>query len=159
MKTGEKTFGETNQALQDIPARRKSQKKREEKRSIRHQRRSTIRTIDQYRTTCRQRTVGASVSIISEISVPKYYHIEKYKRTIRDFSGQLNILGQISTEIEIGEIKIIEKFVVISKKHKIPGNVILGSDFLNKWNAQMDYSKKQFIGCYKLCIVVNKFLR
>ena len=52
---------------------------------------------------------GASVSIISKISVPKNYYIEKYERTIRDLSGQLNILGQISTKIEIGEIKITER--------------------------------------------------
>ena len=43
---------------------------------------------------------GASISIISEITVPKSYHIEKCNKSIRDFSGQLNILGQIFTEIK-----------------------------------------------------------
>ena len=40
------------------------------------------------------------------------------------------------TEIEIGEIKIIERFVVISKEHKMPGNVILGSNFSFYKNAK-----------------------
>ena len=89
---------------------------------------------------------GASISIISENCVPRSYHIEKFNNNIRDLSGQLNILGQIVTEIEIGEIKTIERFVVISKEHKIPGNVILGSDFLSKWNAHMDYSRNKLSG-------------
>ena len=40
----------------------------------------------------------------------------------------------------------MERFVVISKEHKIPGNVILGSDFLSKWNALMDYSRNKLSG-------------
>ena len=46
----------------------------------------------------------------------------------------------------------MERFVEISKEHKIPGNVILGSDFLSKWNALMDYSRN------KLSSVINEVL-
>ena len=89
---------------------------------------------------------GATLSVISESSVPRNCHIEIFQKSVKDLSGKLNVLGQISTEIEIGEVKIIERFVVISKQHKIPGNAILGSDFLSKWNAQIDYSKNKLSG-------------
>ena len=36
--------------------------------------------------------------------------------------------------------------MVISKEQKIPGNVILGFDFLSKWNAQMDYFRNKLSG-------------
>ena len=42
---------------------------------------------------------GASISIISEPSVPKTHHIAKCNKSIKDLSGQLNILRQILIEI------------------------------------------------------------
>ena len=61
---------------------------------------------------------GATLSVISENSVPRNCHIEIFQKSVKDLSGKLNILGQISTEIEIGEVKVIERFVVISKQQK-----------------------------------------
>ena len=89
---------------------------------------------------------GASISVISESCVPKSYHIDKCFNQVRDLSGQLNILGQIFIEIKINDIKTVERLVVISKEHKIPSNVILGSDLLSKWNARMDYSRNILSG-------------
>ena len=90
---------------------------------------------------------GASISVISESCVPKSYHIDQCFNQIRDLSGRLNILGQIFIEIKINEnTKTVERLVVISKEHKIPSNVILGSDLLSKWNARMDYSRNILSG-------------
>ena len=44
---------------------------------------------------------SASISIISEISVPKSNHIEKCNKSIRDHSSQLNIPGQVSLKLKL----------------------------------------------------------
>ena len=76
---------------------------------------------------------GTSINVIIEHSIPKTYHIEKCNESIKDLSGQLSILGPIFTEI--GGVKTMERFVVILKEHKMPGDVILGSDLLSKWEC------------------------
>ena len=84
---------------------------------------------------------GASISVINEHSVLKTCHIWKCNKSIKNLFGQLNILERIFTDIEIGGIKTMERLVVISKEHKMPDDVISGSNLLAKSNAHIDYSK------------------
>ena len=48
---------------------------------------------------------GASVSVITEHSVPKTCHIAKCNKSIKALPGQINILEAIFTEIELVKLK------------------------------------------------------
>ena len=94
---------------------------------------------------------GASASFISEEHVPQSaVIIPDLNNNIRDLTGKVESIGHIYCNVEITKnFSIFKKLLVISKKHMMPKNVILGADFLAECEGEISFKENVIRGRHK----------
>ena len=95
---------------------------------------------------------GATVSIVHENVLPKNCNINRtgFTGILRDISTNLKVLGTAKLNFQISKNVVIHhEFLVLSKIHSLPTNVLVGTDLLSKMQAVIDFKDKLLKGQYK----------
>ena len=87
---------------------------------------------------------GASLSVINE-NLIDHSKLEPCDTIVCDLSGSLNILGKIKLNLTLNKINVTALFIVVSNKHILPANVIIGSDILSQLGAKIDFDDRILI--------------
>ena len=92
---------------------------------------------------------GATVSVISENSVPENVTInpEGFQGVLQGVNSNTTVAGTVKLNINItSEVVLHHEFVVV--KNILPSNLILGTDFLNRIQAVINFPDKNLNGTY-----------
>ena len=90
---------------------------------------------------------GATVSVISENSVPENVTInpEGFQGVLQGVNSNITVAGTVKLNINItSEVVLHHEFVVV--KNILPSNLILGTDFLNRIQAVINFPDKNLNG-------------
>ena len=93
---------------------------------------------------------GATISVISQSSLPGNFILNKFPGKIFDLTNSLNIIGSCQIEIKLADkINIICEVAVLGDNHEIPGDLIIGNDLLSEWQAVINLKDKFVQGVYE----------
>jgi len=86
---------------------------------------------------------GADISIFKSTTIKPKHFVNRFRTSkIKGVTSEIiNSLGTTETFIYINNSKIKHEFHIVNEDFPIPGDAILGRDFLTKYNCILDYSK------------------
>lgn len=100
--------------------------------------------------TCKQANLKFIIDTRARYSIIKYSDIRKGTIVTKDDfkiyglirDQHVTAIGKMSANIALDEILLKHTFFIIQEEIYVPYNGILGADFLSKFNAEIQYSKK-----------------
>ena len=103
---------------------------------------------------------GASASFISQDCIPEEIKlIPSYNGNIRDLTGTIDSIGHIYCNLNITKnVNVHIKLIVISNQHKMPRDIILGTDFLSRCAGEVNFKENIQQDSYKATKIFKNFI-